>query len=109
MILNSDRRYIKPSVNPTVDEFPMAEELPGRACVSVDPCYGADAFDCGATAWYTNVRWTNSPRKGQVQIFITILYQKQHVKIWHIHNKEFTVISNIKLYDSRTITYKTQT
>ena len=41
----------------------MAQELAPRPCMAVNPCYGSDALDCGATTWYTDIRWTNSPRK----------------------------------------------
>ena len=34
-----------------------------KRCVAYDPCYGSDAFDCGATTWFSNVSWINSTRR----------------------------------------------
>ena len=34
-----------------------------RRCGAINPCYGSDALDCGAAAWYSKVRWNNSPRR----------------------------------------------
>ena len=55
--------FDQPSPKISKEEFAMAHELPGRPCVAINPCYGSDAFDCGATTWYTDIRWTNAKRK----------------------------------------------
>jgi len=55
--------YDQPSAPISSDVFPMAHELSRRACVAIDPCYNSDNLDCGATAWYSFVRWTNAPRR----------------------------------------------
>ena len=34
-----------------------------RRCLAFDPCYGSNAFDCGAVTWFSNVKWYNSPRR----------------------------------------------
>jgi len=51
----------KASVN--IETFGMSEELARRRCVAIDPCYGSDAFDCGAITRYSNVNWYNANRK----------------------------------------------
>ena len=43
--------------------FGMKGELSDRRCVAIDPCYGTNAFDCGAVTRYRNVKWHNSPRR----------------------------------------------
>ena len=43
--------------------LPTAGELPERRCVAVDPCYGSNAFDCGAITFYKNVKWDNCARR----------------------------------------------
>ena len=43
--------------------FFMRRELSDRRCVAIDPCYGSNAFDCGAITKYSNVSWFNSNRK----------------------------------------------
>ena len=43
--------------------FPTRKELPGRRCVAHDPCYGSEAFDCGAVIWFKNVKWDNCARR----------------------------------------------
>ena len=44
-------------------ELPTASEFPERRCVAIDPCYGSNAFDCGAITYYKNVRWDNCARR----------------------------------------------
>ena len=46
-----------------LDTFGMAHELDRRRCLSFDPCYEPNAFDCGATTWFSNVTWYNSNRR----------------------------------------------
>lgn len=43
--------FDQPSRRLKKDEFAMANELANRPCMAVNPCYGSDAFDCGATTW----------------------------------------------------------
>ena len=43
--------------------FPTRKELPGRRCVAHDPCYGSEAFDCGAVIFFKNVKWDNCGRR----------------------------------------------
>ena len=43
--------FDQPSRKLTKAEFAMANELANRPCMAVNPCYGSDAFDCGATIW----------------------------------------------------------
>ena len=42
----------------------LPKDFTNRRCVAIDPCYGANAFDCGATTMFSKVTWYNSPRKG---------------------------------------------
>ena len=41
----------------------MVSEFGSRRCLAFDPCYEPNAFDCGATTWFKNVSWFNSPRR----------------------------------------------
>ena len=43
--------------------YPTADELPERRCVAFDPCYGSNAFDCGAITYFKNVKWDNCARR----------------------------------------------
>jgi len=43
--------------------FGMAKDLAPRRCVAFDPCYGSNAFDCGAITWFRNTKWYNSQRR----------------------------------------------
>ena len=43
--------------------YPTKSELPGRRCVAFDPCYGSNAFDCGAITYFKNVKWDNCARR----------------------------------------------
>ena len=36
---------------------------PLRNCIAVKPCYGANAFDCGAMTYFSNIKWDNVARK----------------------------------------------
>ena len=35
-----------------LDTYPQKGSLPGRRCVAFDPCYGSNAFDCGAITYF---------------------------------------------------------
>ena len=39
------------------------DTLNKRRCLAFDPCYEPNAFDCGATTWFSNVTWYNSNRR----------------------------------------------
>ena len=52
-----------PGVSSTDEATLKAMVAPRRDCIAVRPCYGTNAFDCGAITYFSNIKWDNSQRK----------------------------------------------